>query len=374
MSRSNRMRTIVRVLGVGACGFGLAFGAATGPAKPAPPEVRFPLHVEAKIEYDGEIAGASGLAGDRVVFATSAGMIYAVDTAQKAVAWSFAAGAPLSGVWALSSETIIALDVDGRLLSVSADGFLRWARELREKPSGDLGLFEGKVFFVAGDGELTLIDPNTGANAWGYHLSEALTGAVILPGRGFALASPGRVLTILHPSGQSVGEVALAAPIAGPLYAEDGALYVSLEDNTFRRLDARSLAWRWSVKTGRPIAALPVSDDERIYFVTKNNVLYAVNKKNGETAWWQSIAGRAVFSPALSGGQIFMASRSSRLTAFNKETGQASGSFDAGGVLQVSPVCAGPLILVHTFDPALSKSACLILAGETPKDTATKKK
>ena len=368
------MRTIVRILGVGAYGFGLALGASTGPIKPAAPEIRFPLHVEAKIEYDGEIAGAPALAGDMVVFATNAGMIYAVDVVQKALAWRVAAEVPLSGLWALGPETIIALDVDGRLLSVSAGGFLRWTRDLQERPSGDLGLFEGKVFFVAGDGALTLIDPNTGANAWGYRLTQVLTGAAVLPGRGFALASPGRALTFLYSSGQTAGEATLAAPVAGPLYADDGALYVSLDDNTFRRLDARSLAWRWSIKTGRPIAALPVADDERIYFVTANNVLYAVKKKNGEMVWWQSIAGRAVFSPALSGGQIFMAARSSRMTAYNKETGQASGSFDAGGVLQASPVCAGPYILVHTFDPASSKSTCLILAGETPKDTAPKKK
>jgi outer membrane protein assembly factor BamB len=368
------MRTSLRILLAAACGLGAALTAPVKPKTPAVPEIVFPLHLEAQLEYDGEIAGPPRRAGDLVVFATNSGKVYGLDVAKKAFAWQADAGAALAGVWAPGPETIIVRDVDGRLLGFSRRGSLRWVRAPSEIPAGDLGSYEGRVFFITTEGTLFLIQPDTGENAWGYRLGRRYAFAVVCPDRGFGLATNGRELEFLHPSGRPAGEATLPAPLAGSPYAEAGALYLSFTDNTFRRLDAGPLAWRWSVKTGRPVAAPPISDDKRIYFVTENNVLYGLNKKSGETVWWKSVPGRAAFSPSLSGTRVFLTSRSPRLAAYAKTDGQEVGSFNVPGVLQASPMSFDRRIVVHVFDPAASKSACLLLAGESPKAAEPKKK
>jgi outer membrane protein assembly factor BamB len=274
----------------------------------------------------GKVRSTPAVEGDRVVFGSEDGFVYAVALPTGAEAWRARIGGDVSSSPAIAGERVVVLGADGTLRALGLqDGRPVWSLPTGPDvpfpgdPRGfDLFLSSptisgGTVFVGGGDGKVYAVDLATGHLRWS------------------------------HATGHRVRST--------PAVADD-SVYVGSFDGKLYCLDAATGAERWKFDTGDVVQSSPAVSEGMVYVGSRSMAVFGLDAKTGRLVWRRPHSGSWILaSPAVAEGKVVIGgSDSHRLEALDARTGTPSWSVDTGARLLGSPTIAGRVVLYGAED------------------------
>lgn len=290
----------------------------------------------------------SGSSGHRPVHHAYAG--------DGALIWSANIGAGNSNKYRISSDPVVAdgriftVDAQSRVMAHSTAGAALWSVELvppsdsvNDATGGAVAYGDGRVFVTTGFGQLTALDPATGAVLWEQDTDAVMTGAptyrdgivyvVARDNSAWAIrAEDGRVQWQLPGTPSPSGVIGGAAPALTDRLAVFPFGSAELTA-TLRKSGIR--VWSSAIsgqRRGRVYATIsditgdPVVDGDVIYVATPSGRTVALKAAGGDRIWTAEVGS---YSPVLPiGGAVFLVSDDAKLTRLDGKTGQVVWAVD----------------------------------------------
>jgi len=293
---------------------------------------------------DGPIIGSPAVANGVVFIGSIDGNVYAVDQETGKQKWKFKtlASRQVTSSPAVANGVVYFGGFDGVCYALEAEtGKLKWtflteyerrfeAKRLHGYPPGyqtipdswDLytsspAIFNGRVYFGSGDGNVYALDAQTGVPQWKF----------------------------------ATGDIVHASPaIAG------NTLYIGSWDSYLYALDADTGQEKWRFKTGEDsfmhnqqgFQSSPAVADGMVYVGCRDGHLYAVDALTGRKKWdYPTSKGWVNSTPAVRDGVIYAGTSDGyRFFALDARTGRLKFTLDAKGAVFSSPAVAGDLAYV----------------------------
>ena len=318
----------------------------------------------------GPIVASPVIVEGTVYIGSMDGFLYALDQETGKEKWKFKSRMPIASTAAVAGGTLYFVSSTGALAAIdTVSGKPKWvfATEMERKfeaknlhgypPAAQTipdawdvfisspAVFDGKVYFGSGDGNVYAVDAQSGALHWKFATKD-----------------------VVH---------------ASPAVA-DNTVYIGSWDSYLYALDAETGQPRWSLKTGEdPVAhnqvgfqSSPAVVDGTVYVGCRDAHVYAVDAATGRKKWdYPTSKSWVNGTPAVRDGVVYVGtSDSSRFMALDANTGRLRFNFDAKAYMFSSAALAGEIAYVgdhngrlYAIDTKTGK-----LAWEFQTEAATK--
>lgn len=276
---------------------------------------------------------------------------------------------------------------NGRVYLLAADGYLHvldalnGTEEWRVAVGGSLtasGLALGdELIYLALAGHfMAALDANNGHERWRFDTGGVVRGAPLVVGRVLLVASGANTLWCLDAlTGEKYwvfhSEDALAEfwPTRTPPVVSGGLVFVALgASNEFNALNLRTGRKVWEAALHERVTGGPVLDESLglIYVVKWSGRVVALDARSGEVRWEAQLPGGSASSPALSerASILYLGSLAGAVYALDAGTGKIRWQFSAG-----SPVTASPAVVQDGNTSwiifATQGGICMVLDGDS---------
>jgi outer membrane protein assembly factor BamB len=294
---------------------------------------------------DGPIRGGFGLAGNRLLFGTESGSIYALDARDGRVLWRRAAGSPVLSTPALLGGRAYFTTWDNALHAVDiVSGRELWRRDLG-RTLGPNDYWEyyvsspiisgGRLYVGSGGGRMFAIDPANGRIVWWADLGARIrTTPLVLSEKVIVGTMMGHVVALDRKDGRQLWT-----------FATEGAPH----DFKFKSNDTRS------------VVTEPIAVGDTVIAGGRDGNIYGVDLATGRERWRETHDGGSwILGFASDGARFYSASGSAFIMqAANPATGHEvwrtpTGSAMFGGVAEAGGVLVsnGSLGNLFGFDAA----------------------
>lgn len=296
---------------------------------------------------NGPVFSSPAIAGGTVFVGSADNYLYAVDQRTGQQKWKFQTTGPVNSSPAVADETVYFTSFDGGFYAVeAATGTRKWRfsteYERRFQAKGLHGfrprtqiipdtwdtftsspaVFNGRVYFGSGDGNIYALDAKTGLLQWKFETKD-----------------------IVH---------------ASPAIANN-TVYIGSWDGSLYALDTETGAEKWRFKAGEdPInynqigfQSSPIVVDGTIYVGCRDAHLYAIDAATGRKKWDYYTAKTWVSAtPTVRDGLVYI--NASRFYALDAKTGRLRFTFDEPKTWGVSsPIMAGEQIYIGGYNGRL---------------------
>ena len=248
------------------------------------------------------IASSAAVAGGTLYFVSSAGGLGAVDTATGKLKWAF----PTEYEKKFEAKNLHGYPSAAQTIPDAWDFY-----------TSSPAVFNGKVYFGSGDGNIYALDAQTGVLQWKFATKD-----------------------VVH---------------ASPAVA-NGTVYIGSWDSYLYALDTDTGVEKWSLKTGEdPVIhnqvgfqSSPAVVDGTVYIGCRDAHVYAVDAASGRKKWdYPTSKSWVIGTPAVRDGVVYVGtSDSSRFMALDAKTGRLRFNFDAKAYMFSSAALAGDLAYV----------------------------
>ena len=308
---------------------------------------------------------ASAAISDGVVFVGSLdNHLYAVDQQTGKEKWKFKTGGPIASSAAVAKGVVYFTGNDGVFYAINAnDGAVKWrffieGIEQRFQAKGIHGappegqtipdpfdhytsspaVYNGKVYFGSGDGNIYALDEETGLLQWKFatgdvvHASPAIDNNTVYIGSWdsyfYALDAVTGVEKWRFKAGEDpaihnqVGFQSSAAVV-------DGTVYVGCRDAHVYALDAATGRKKWDYYTRKSwVNTTPAVRDGVVYAATVDSHLFhALDAKTGRLKFTVNMKLGSFSSPAIAGKFAFIGAINGRLYAIDRNAGTVAWEF-----------------------------------------------
>ncbi|HUK29663.1 MAG TPA: PQQ-binding-like beta-propeller repeat protein [Candidatus Acidoferrum sp.] len=326
-----------------------------------------------KFHTDGKIYSSPAVAQGKVFFGSTDGSVYAVDDESGKLSWRFKTEGRITSSPAIAGGLVYFESYDGNFYAVdAANGTLKWKfatggerrfaakhihgidppEEMMPDPFdfylSSPAVWDGKVYFGSGDGNIYGLDAATGSLVWKFktgdvvHASPAIANGILFIGSWdtyfYALdARTGkerwRFKTGEDPKIHNQIGIQSSAAVA------EGIVYFGCRDSNLYALDATTGAKRWAYDNkGSWVIGSPAVEGGRIYFATSDSGLFhIVDAKSGADVASMSFKWPMFSSPSIAANHAYIGSHEGKLFAIDLGTRQVSGVFQTDASVQNGP-------------------------------------
>lgn len=257
-----------------------------------------------KIQDNTDIGSGAVMYGGYVVYANTAGIIYALDAATGKQVWSHKTGGKIFSTPAVSGNSVVVGSTDGYIYCLDLQtGKEIWNVKCGKSVLGSPAIFNKKVYIGASDGIFRALELKSGKQVWAY---DGI--------KGFIEAKP-----FVDKEQVVIGDWA-------------NSLY-SFNTNTGK------LQWIWKNKGSRmlsPAAVWPVKSEGKIFFTTPERMNYAVDAKTGEQLW-KNAGGRESIGLSPDGKQYYIKTMKDLVYGFSTADGTKLWETNAGFGYEIAP-------------------------------------
>ena len=309
--------------------------------------------VKWKFQTNGRVYSSPAVVKGTVYFGSTDHYLYAVDKDSGALKWKSKTGSGITSSPAVADGAVYFGSYDGFFYAVDADtGKLKWkfqtAGERRyagkhlhgSLPAGETMpdpfdfylsspvVWQGKVYFGSGDGNIYALDASSGKLAWKFatgdvvHASPAIAGGMLFVGSWdsyfYALDAATGNPKWRFKTGEDP-DIHNQVGIQSSAVAADGVVYFGCRDSNLYALDARTGEKKWVFNNkGSWVIGSPVVRDGRIYFATSDSALfYALDAKTGTQVFSLKFHWPMFSSPSIAGNLLYLGSNEGKLTAID---------------------------------------------------------
>ncbi|MEG0890564.1 MAG: PQQ-binding-like beta-propeller repeat protein [Bacteroidales bacterium] len=262
------------------------------------------VHEVWKAEDNTDIGSGAIMYGNYVVYANTAGVIYALDATNGKQLWSYKTAGKIFSTPAIDGSYVVIGSTDGNIYSLNLKtGVLFWRVKCEKSVLGSPTIFNGTVYIGASDGIFRALNLKTGKKEWSFTQI-----------KGFIEAKP---------------------------FVDREQVVIGDWANTLYSLNPKSgkLQWLWSNKGSRmysPAAVWPIKANEKIFFTTPERVSYALDAKTGEQLW-RIRGGRESIGLSPNGKQYYIKTMKDSVFAFSTEQPQLQWQTNCGFGYEIAP-------------------------------------
>ena len=266
--------------------------------------------------------------------------------------WFRSLGTPLLGAPVVVNGRIYLLASDGYLHVLNAqDGSEQWRLAVGgELTSSGLALAHGLVYFAVAGHYIAAMDAGNGHERWRFDTVGTVQAAPLVVGRVLLVSSGANSLYCLDAlTGEEYwafhSEDALAEfwPTRTTPVVADGMIYVALgAANEFNALNLRTGRKVWEMPLHERMTGGPMLDEVLgiVYIVTWTGRVVALDSHTGRLRWDYRVAGGSESSPALSHRleMLFLGGFDGYLYALDAKTGRLVWLMPMGSAITSAPV------------------------------------
>lgn len=261
----------------------------------------------------GPVLSTPDVYGEKVVFASTDGIVYCVRVDNGARVWSFKTREPLVAAPRISGGVVYVGGSDStfRALDVQT-GALLWTRDsidgfVETRPL----VYRGLVIFGAWDTRLYALNARDGERAWSW--SNGNPSRLYSPAACWPVAADGKVFIVAPDRAMTVIDVLTGKAVwrsrehqvreAIGISVDSGRVYARCMTDTLLAYSSASatptLFWETNCGYGYDIdPSMPVERDGIVYFGTKNGLVLAVDSATGSLRWVYKVGVTIVNTPA----------------------------------------------------------------------------
>ena len=293
-------------------------------------------------ERDGDVGGGIAYHDGRIIAATGAAEVLAIEAASGRVLWRSDTGAPMRSPPAVSDGRLFVVTSENTVIAFDTkDGKKLWDHEGVAALTGILGggapaVDEGVVVAPQSTGEVVALRAESGRPIWTENvgtaqrgdptggLSAIIASPVIDRGVVYAVSNAGRLAAIELGSGRRLWDLELNG-VQTPWAAGDYVFVLTSRAvlAAIRRVDGRV---RWAIRLdrftddddlvdGRPFWTGPVLAGDRLVVAGSHGEALAVSPYTGEVIGWIPLNRGVFIPPAVAQRTMLFLDDSGRLTA-----------------------------------------------------------
>jgi eukaryotic-like serine/threonine-protein kinase len=280
-----------------------------------------------RVELGAKVGAASPLAIDAgIVVADQVGIVHALDLASGTERWQTATGGPIAGAAALAGGRVVVATENGLALALDPEtGSIQWQVPLPSGVGRSIAATDDLVYCALSDGLLAALRSSDGSLAWQARVGTGGVGGTPTIASGLVFAAAG----LGSEDRETRGVVALDAEtgtehwrfpsVQGEdMHAPavlDGRAYIAGKDASVTAVDIATGRVAWTAATGAPIDALPSIWATTLYVATTSGSLLALDASSGSMLWEVPIVGLP-YSPAVTRGFVVVATSVGVVYAF----------------------------------------------------------
>jgi outer membrane protein assembly factor BamB len=280
-----------------------------------------------KIRSRMPIASSAAVSGDTVYFVSSSGGLNAIDAATGKLKWTFATETEHR----FEAKNLHGLLSAGETIPDAWDTYI-------SSPA----VFNGKVYFGSGDGNVYAVDAQSGSLAWKFatkdvvHASPAIAYNTVFIGSWdsnlYALDAETGQEKWAFKAGEDPAihnQVGFQSSAA----VADGVVYVGCRDGHLYAIDASTGRKRWDYSTSKSwVNSTPAVRDGVVYAATSDSSrFFALDAKTGRLRFNVSAHAFVFSSPALAGDAAYIGNHSGYVYAVDTKTGKIASQFQTEG-------------------------------------------
>ncbi len=206
-----------------------------------------------------------------VYFASYDQFVYSVNVTHGKLIWRSLIGISVSFIIAGGSYVYTATGKETAALRVS-DGTTAWS-----SPGSSLVLaVAGAAVIVGGNGVLSSVDAQTGAQGWSFNVGGAVTHILASGSVAYVASDDGYVRAVNTADGSEKWSYNANRFVKSGIAAANGVVYFGCEDRRVYAVDAASGHRKWSYLTGGAIDSGLAVDQDRVFAGSIDGYLYAL--------------------------------------------------------------------------------------------------
>lgn len=322
-------------------------------------------------KYDNN--SASPAVVDGTCYFASGDKVFAVDLDTGTLKWKYPAvnnlGGPVKGMPAVYNGKVYFGSGDGNLYCINAEtGTFEWAYPTRGSVRCSPIILDGVVYFGSDDNSIYAVQAESGDAAWKQFTARDDFGLGIAIGSGMIVGAcmDGIIYGINASSGSMrwpPQRLPMAPTDASPVFADNVA--VMAVGMTMKGYTARSGQERWMVNLEAEVAATPAVNGSDIYVPCKDKKIYAYEIKGRQAVKkWTAPAdfgNTIVSSPTVAGDMMFVTGNRGVVAAFSCADGSCKWRYT------ISPsqiTTAGADFCDAASSPIIANGALLVLTDD----------
>ncbi len=259
-------------------------------------------------------------------------------------------------------------EFDGLRAYDKTSGRERWRRHIAGGVTASARLYDGTLYFGAGDGYFYALNPKNGATRWTFPIhSEGIGAPLVTPDAVYFISGTNTAYALNRKTGEQIwvyprqdSSTITVRGASEPTVIGD-RVYAGFSDGFLVALDKTrgTMVWEKQLNSAirfRDVDAKPVLDNGRLYVSSYDDQLYCIDEKTGQTIWADDQGG---FNPVtIVGDRIYYSTSSRMIQALDKESGKVVWSRTLKDTVATQPVYYHGLILVGEWDgPLLAMNA-----------------
>jgi outer membrane protein assembly factor BamB len=240
-------------------------------------------------------------------------------------------------------------EIDGIVAYDQKWGRKKWSKHISGGVTAPAKLFNGAVFFGAGDGNFYAIDATTGNTKWSFPIrSEGIGAPFVTSEAVYFLTGNNSAYALKTATGEQIWYYNRVDPAnisvrgaSEPTVVGD-RVYAGFSDGFLVALDRVKGSLIWEKQLGasvrfRDVDTKPVFDGTNLYAASYDGQLFCVNASNGQTVWLNEDGG---FTPVtLDGPNLYYSTSTRKVVALEKSSGKTLWSIDL-----INTVAGQPLV------------------------------
>jgi outer membrane protein assembly factor BamB len=307
--------------------------------------------------------------GNRIFQLGDDAVVHAIDKYTGLSLWSRRIGALSASTPAVSSNTVYATVLSrspglqaGRVVAMnSANGHIRWSRDLPSRCESSPLLDKGKLFFGSQNGTVYALNARNGNLIWTYHAAAAVKASPSLSNGVLYFGDySGELQAVRESDGRRLWESGSGGALlgSGTFYSTPavvyGRVFLGNTDGRVYAYDATTGKLDWAVQTGAYVYASPAVANApglgpTIYVGSYDGTFYALNARTGHIDWEYHAGGRISGSATILGRIVYFADLGTHHTfGLGISTGKVVFSMNGG-----------------SFDPVITDDHYVYLTGTT---------
>jgi len=331
-----------------------------GGSEPYPTGLVFPLAVDGRVAYEGEITSSVQRTPVGIVFSTRKGRVYAIEEAGRKMLWSYTIPEAVETPPVVGTDGLTVCDQTSELHRLSFKGELVWKARPKGRIITKLAEANGVLYFGV-PGEIVAWNAADGRELWRFRPRSKLTAGPLAAGGLVIIGCMDKTIRSLTAEGRPAWTFYAAAAADEFIGMDEGRLFCGGQDGFLHAVDLSKFGDSWKVKTNGAARGAALVVGKRLMFLTANNVLYCLDKGCGNILWWQPVPGRPLFDPVLAGERVVVATQSQVLVAFDIKTGLKTGEFIQDMESRSNPLWAEPFLMSNMFDESKEQGYLIFL-------------
>jgi outer membrane protein assembly factor BamB len=320
-----------------------------------------------KFKTGGGVFSSPAIVGGVLYVGSTDHFFYAINLSDGSLKWKVETASSITSSPAVFNGTVYFSNHNGRFIALDAEtGKLKWrfqtdgerryaATHLHGSlPAGEImpdpfdfflsspTLWDGKVYFGSGDGNVYALDAATGALAWKFktgdvvHASPAISDGTLYVGSWdsyfYALDAKTGTLKWRFKTGEDP-DIHNQVGIQSSAVVSDGVVYFGCRDANLYALDAKTGEKKWAFNNkGSWVIGTPIGKDGKLYFTTSDSGLfYGVDAKTGTQVFSLKFVWPMFSSPAIARNTLYIGSHEGKFLAIDLSSQKLAWSFQTDG-------------------------------------------